>query len=244
MGKNPCEVWKTDSLVKTYLESVRGGIPFAAQQIEIMLRLAGAAGNGKPARFMDIGCGDGVLSASILARFPEAKGVLVDFSEPMLVQARARLAGHASGLEFVTADYGQPAWRAPFEDGSFDLIVSGYSIHHQPDERKRSLYREIFNLLSPGGLFVNIEHVSSPSEWVERNFEELFVDSMYAFARSRGAEKSREQVSKEFYNRPDKDANILAPVELQCEWLRACWFRDVDCCFKVFELAVFGGRKP
>ena len=36
----------------------------------------------------------------------------------------------------------------------------------------------------------------------------------------------------------------MASVEDQCEWLREIGFADVDCFFKVFELAVFGGRKP
>ena len=41
--------------------------------------------------------------------------------------------------------------------------------------------------------------------------------------------------------RPDRAANILAPVEEQCGWLRALGFQDVDCYWKYFELAVFGG---
>ena len=44
-------------------------------------------------------------------------------------------------------------------------------------------------------------------------------------------------------NRPDKDANILAPVEDQCVWLRNNGYENVDCYLKVMELAVFGGQK-
>jgi tRNA (cmo5U34)-methyltransferase len=51
-------------------------------------------------------------------------------------------------------------------------------------------------------------------------------------------------VARLYYDRPDKDANILAPVEEQCAWLRDIGFTDVDCYLKVFELAVFGGRRP
>ncbi len=37
--------------------------------------------------------------------------------------------------------------------------------------------------------------------------------------------------------------NILALVEDQCDWLREIGFSDVDCFFKLFEVAIFGGRK-
>jgi len=33
-------------------------------------------------------------------------------------------------------------------------------------------------------------------------------------------------------------------VEVQCEWLRDAGFIDVDCFFKAFELAIFGGKRP
>ena len=55
--------------------------------------------------------------------------------------------------------------------------------------------------------------------------------------------KTRQQVDEEYYSRPDKAANLLAPVESQCKWLREIGFVDVDCYLKVFELALFGGLK-
>jgi tRNA (cmo5U34)-methyltransferase len=53
---------------------------------------------------------------------------------------------------------------------------------------------------------------------------------------------SQEEVEATYYNRPDKRENILAPMDAKCEWLRQIGFQDVDCFFKVFELALFGGR--
>ena len=41
----------------------------------------------------------------------------------------------------------------------------------------------------------------------------------------------------------DKKENKPASVEMQCQWLRGIGFQDVDCFFKTFELALFGGRK-
>jgi tRNA (cmo5U34)-methyltransferase len=66
----------------------------------------------------------------------------------------------------------------------------------------------------------------------------------HAFHVDRGSTKRREEVADEFVHRPDKQANILAPVEHQCAWLHEIGYVDVDCHFKSFELAVFGGRRP
>lgn len=236
----PDKVWQTSALVATYLEGVRGGIPLAQEQIDVMLRLIAAAGGERAISFLDLGCGDGVLAHAVLDRFPSAHGVLADFSEPMLEAARQRLAQHAGRAQYVHADYGLPDWVdsvRPF--APFDGVISGYSIHHQPDERKREVYGEIHGLLAGGGIFVNIEHVSSPTDWLAAMQDELFVDNLHAIHPG----QTRAEVASVYYNRSDKAANILAPVELQCQWLREIGFTDVDCYLKIFEEAVFGGRR-
>ena len=48
---------------------------------------------------------------------------------------------------------------------------------------------------------------------------------------------------EEFLARPDRAANILAPVEEQCRWLQEIGFQHVDCFWKYFELAILGGIK-
>lgn len=237
------EVWKGEALVRTFLRDVRGGIPFGAEQIEIMLRVVGS-GVATVRRFADLGCGNGVLARAMLARWPKARATLVDFSAPMLAAAEQDLSAHPSAPRFVLADLADARWvDAVAAAAPFDAVVSAYAIHHLPDARKRSLYAEIHALLAPGGLFVNVEHVASSTPWVEALSDDLIVDSLHAFHGARGAARTRADVAAEFVHRPDKAANILAPVEDQCTWLRACGFADVDCYFKVFEMAVFGGRR-
>jgi len=238
------EVWKGAALVDTFLDGVRGGIPFAAEQIDVMLRVVAACG-APVRRVADLGCGDGILTRALLAAYPAAAATLVDFSEPMLTAARARLADRVPPPRFVAADLAHSVWvEAVADRAPFDVVVSGYAIHHLPDARKRTLYGEIGALLAPGGMFVNIEHVASRSGWIEAISDAAMIDSLHAFHTTRGAGKSREQIADEYVHRPDKAANILALVEAQCDWLRALGFVDVDCFFKVFELAVFGGRRP
>lgn len=238
------KIWKTESLVQTFLQGVRGGIPFAAEQIDIMLRVI-KAGNKTVENFVDLGCGNGILAKAILAHYPQAKGVLVDFSEPMLSEAKTQLSDYASSLRFALGDFGVKEWiHSVSAEAPFDVIVSGLAIHHQPDKRKKELYAEIFNFLKPGGVFINMEHVASHTDWIESVWDDFFIDSLYDFHEKKGIAKSRKQISEEFAHRRDKEANILAPVELQCEWLREIGFEDADCYFKVFEFAIFGGRRP
>ncbi len=163
----------------------------------------------------------------------------------MLEQAREQLKDYADQLVFQNLDYGDPAWISNVQPHApFDAIVSGYSIHHQPDFRKREVYAEIYSLLKPGGWFVNIEHVSSAAELNIDLFENHYVTARYAMEKQSGGTRTFEQIAEEYKNRPDKAANILAPIELQCDWLREIGYEEVDCYFRIYELAVFGGRKP
>jgi tRNA (cmo5U34)-methyltransferase len=225
-----------------FLNEVRGGIPFAADQLDIMLRVLGSA-KGPIRRFLDLGCGDGTLAQAVLGRFPEAEAVLVDFSEPMLAAARERLIDASPTV--LQADFGRRDWTEKVEAlAPFDAVVSGYAIHHQSDERKRKVYGEIYALLAPGGVFVNVEHVAPSTARVSSLSDDLFIDSLTAHNRKMGGQKTRDQIAADYVHRPDKAANVLAPVEDQCAWLRTIGFADVDCYFRVFELAVFGGFRP
>ena len=237
------EVWKLPAIVNRFL-SYRAAIPMAREQIGVMISILKT--REEPIEtFVDLGCGDGILGGAILGEYPSARGVLVDFSEPMLEQAREHLKEYAGQLAFENLDYGEPAWVNRVQSyGPFDAIVSGYSIHHQPDARKRQIYGEIFSLLRPCGWFVNIEHVSSAAQLNIDLFENHYVAARYAIEQREGGTRPFEQLAEEYQNRPDKAANILASTELQCDWLREIGYEEVDCYFRIYELAVFGGRRP
>lgn len=177
--------------------------------------------------------------------FPEAKGVFLDFSEDMIQAAQIKMADMEDRIELIQYDYSQKDWvNKVTHCAPYDIVVSGLSIHHQPDQRKREIYREIYQLLSPAGLFLNVEHVASRSKWIESISEGNFIDALFAYEKGINTGRSREDIADEFHHRPEKEANILALVEDQCDWLREIGFQDVDCYFKLFEISVFGGRKP
>src|ERR1051325_6144808 len=101
------EVWKLPAIVNRYL-SYRAAIPLAQEQIGVMMSILRTREQSIE-NFLDLGCGDGILGAAILGDYPSAHGVLVDFSEPMLEQAREQLKEYADQLVFQNIDYGDPA---------------------------------------------------------------------------------------------------------------------------------------
>jgi SAM-dependent methyltransferase len=237
----PAEVWKDRQVAQAFLTERSLAIPDRQRQLEVMLRVIRIQ-CPCPRRLADVGCGDAILLATLLEVYPGASGVAIDFSPLMLEHARERLAKLGPRAGTVEADLQNPSWKDLLA-GPFDVIISGFAIHHLPDQRKRALYQEFYDLLAPEGVFLNAEHVASPTPRIEEIFDDAMAEHLYNRRRSKGEVVTLEEVHRDFLERPDRAANILAPVEDQCRWLRDIGFRDVDCFWKYFELAIFGGKK-
>ena len=97
MPKMDYDIWKETELAEKYLSGVRGAIPLAKEQIELILRIIDGC-NINVERILDLGCGDGILAASILQQYTNASAVLVDISEPMIQAARKKLAKYNDNL--------------------------------------------------------------------------------------------------------------------------------------------------
>jgi ubiquinone/menaquinone biosynthesis C-methylase UbiE len=237
------ENWKTEKLTETYLEGVRGAIPFANEQIDFLLRIINSF---KPdlSSFLDLGCGDGILGRMILSKWNNARAVFVDYSEPMIKAAKSKSQQYQDQSSFLVSDFGNTEWLTSIsQEVPVDVVVSGFSIHHQPDNNKKIIYKEIFNrILKPGGVFLNLEQVKSPTQEIEAIFNDFFMDSMRKYQKENNSSISIETIEQAFYE--DKKVNILSLVDEQCLWLRQLGFIQVDCYFKAFEMAIFGGLKP
>jgi len=233
--------WQTQKLTEGFLQGVRGAIPGADLQLAVIGKITDLWCSS-PSHILDLGCGNGILGKFLLTRFPKASGLFIDFSDPMLAAARQNIGGLANAA-IVKADFGSPQWRQVTAQVSFDIVISGFAIHHQPDARKQELYGEIFELLAPGGVFLNLEHVASATEAGEALFDDFFVDHLHKYKSKSDRRTDRRSIADDYYRRPDKKENILARVDDQCDWLRQIGYADVDCFFKVFELALFGGRR-
>lgn len=235
--------WRTENLADIYLKGVREAIPLANEQIEILLRIIRQF-NPEFDSFLDLGCGDGVLGRTLFLIRPHSKGIFLDFSEPMIKEAKLKCRDHKNPASFITQDFRSDKWLEGFSnDLPLDLVVSGFSLHHLDDNNKKRIYRDIFDkILKSGGLFLNLDAVASPTKEIGKLFDDYFLEELEKHNRKHSPDFSMEKIEKEYYK--GKQADIPAPVEEQCNWLKDIGFVNVDCYFKVFELAIFGGIKP
>nr|WP_281280614.1 class I SAM-dependent methyltransferase [Salibacterium salarium] len=227
--------WQRQDVTEDYLENVRGGIPFGAEQARIMLQVIHHF-NPYPRKVIDLGCGNGFLAKIILKSFPDASAILLDHSKPMIESAKENMKIYNKRCDIILDDFHSIDELA--DSHSVDCIVSGFAIHHLPHSQKKQLYNKIYHLLSKGGIFINMEHTASATAELEALYDELFIDHLSSYNK-----KDRETVAKEYHSRPDKEDNILETVTVQLDWLKDIGFKHTDCYFKWFELAIFGGVK-
>jgi len=105
----------------------------------------------KPAgQTVDLGCGPGYLVLQLAQAAPGLHVTGIDLADEMLVaaEAYARRSGLDERVAFKKGDVAQ----IPFPDGSLDLVVSTFSLHHWSDP-VRAL-DEIARVLRPGGAFL------------------------------------------------------------------------------------------
>jgi ubiquinone/menaquinone biosynthesis C-methylase UbiE len=167
-----------------------------------------------PRSVLDLGCGDGRLAALILEECPSIERVVaVDSSPPMLKHAHERFSRdpRVTLRQWDLADSLEPL-------GTFDIVVSGFAIHHLEDERKQTLLTEVAQQLDAGGLFANLEVVASSTPELHREFLGLI-------------------------GRTDDDPeDRLADVETQLQWMRNAGLAQVDCFWRWRGFALLAGE--
>jgi len=100
-------------------------------------------------RCLDLGCGSGQLTLGLAKRVASVHAV--DVSQAM-IDLLAENAG-AVGISNITGE-ATPIERLAIPEGSFDLVVTNYALHHLKDKDKAVLARQAFTWLRPGGRLV------------------------------------------------------------------------------------------
>ena len=120
-------------------------------------------------KLLEVPVGTGVLTMPVYRDLPDADITCLDYSADMLSEAGKK--AESLGIKNITFRQGDVG-ALPFEDGSFDIVLSMNGFHAFPD--KEAAYRETLRVLRPGGIFCGcfyIEGGCSRTDW--------FVNHLY-----------------------------------------------------------------
>jgi trans-aconitate methyltransferase len=130
-------------------------MPDREERFEVLVDLVDVVA-GPRARVIDLACGPGSLGARILERLPDATVVGVDADPVLLALARSTA---PAALTLVDADLRDRAWVRRIPPGHYDAVVSTTALHWLGEPDLRQVYGACADLLRPGGLLANGDHL-------------------------------------------------------------------------------------
>ncbi len=191
-----------------------------------------AATHLQPAgRLLDIGCGAGNFTLSILGRVSPLDCTLVDLSAPMLDRARLRVSTVAGAVETIQSDMRE----LDFDADNFDVILAGAVLHHLRDEADwREMFRRLHRWLRPGGLLF----VADLAMFDDPALHALMWQRYGKYLESLGGAEYREKVFA-YIDAEDSPRSLRFQLDL----IRELGFRDYDVLHRNSVFASFFARK-
>jgi SAM-dependent methyltransferase len=187
--------------------------------------------------FLDLGAGTGAASRAILDLHPRSTAILADFSAVMRGLGELEMAPYAGRYRYVEFDMSASDWPATIP-GALDAVVTSLCVHHLPDDRKQSLFTEIFGHLAPGCWYLNYDPVRTDDPVVAATWERV-NDSRDPEAAVRRLHRTPEEQA-----RWDNHVRFISPLPQQLEYLRLAGFHGVDVYWRQLDYVLYGGCRP
>ena len=174
--------------------------------------------NFNPKSILDLGSGNGNVTAQLIPSFPNATFTLVDASAEMINLCRSQFKDY----DFI---YDNKYFKDfLFKEKSYDLIAAGFSLHHCDENEKQSIFKNINTSLKKGGIFsysdlmiskTNPDHPMLLEQWKE------FVNTNFS-------DEKKWIWLMEHYEFFDKPTDYL----VQIEWMRNSGFTNIQILFR------------
>ncbi|MGR3660072.1 MAG: bifunctional demethylmenaquinone methyltransferase/2-methoxy-6-polyprenyl-1,4-benzoquinol methylase UbiE [Paracoccaceae bacterium] len=118
-------------------------------------------------RLLDVAGGTGDVAFRFLKRAPAAEAVVLDLTEPMLIEGRKRAEAErlANSLDWIVGD----AMALPFEDNAFDVYTISFGIRNVT--RIGDALSEAYRVLRPGGRLMVLEFSQLPNAAMQKAYD-------------------------------------------------------------------------
>jgi len=216
MNKEKNIALEFDDFSKNYTNDMIGCVPYYLQLVSSFVKYF--PDNFKPNSILDLGCGNGNITAKLIPYFPNATFTLVDASIEMINLCRNQFNNY-------DITYSNKYFKDfIFNEESYDLIVAGFSLHHCDNLEKQSIFKKIYAALRKGGIFsycdlmitkTNPNHPMLLKQWNK------FVSKSFP-------DGEKWNWILEHYEAFDKPTDY----QVQLEWLKSAGFQNIQIPFK------------
>lgn len=217
-----------DNISNKYTDMLDRAVPKYRKMLWLMLHYI--PDNFKPKRILELGSGTGNLTELILEKFPDAEITVVDISEKILEECKARFRSSTS-IKYDQSDFKE----IDFIPESFDLVLSSIAIHHIEDADKQILFKKIYSYLKPKGIFTYLDQcMGETSEIYQKNMEKWKIEAFKL--------GSTDDNWKTWMDHQDQH-DFHATVRNQIKWLEDSSFKKIDILWRNLLWTVFYSEK-
>lgn len=235
-------------------------IPQRLYRFDLMLQLANLPYE-EETEILDLGCGPGSLAFRALQHYPNARVIAVD-AHPILLAIGQQVAKKTnSHIEFLQADIRQSDWWMAYT-GKIDLVLSATSLHWLNAEHLAQTYQRIYQVLKPGGRFMNSDHIASddPETQIryrqmlqtkqQAAFREVKADDWDGFWQSLATELGQPDLQAPDSQASQDETSIWEgtddglPKKFHISMLQQYGFEKVELHWQDLGEAIIGARKP
>jgi tRNA (cmo5U34)-methyltransferase len=242
MTERSIAAYDVSQRVKTYDADMELMHPNRSKMVEVALELLPFPKTAA-LRATDLGIGTGYFTERFLNNFPNSRVLGIDGAQAMIELAKARLTSLASRVEFAICDFRKLQELAP-DAGTADVVFSAYALHHLSRADKETVLRQVFELLVPGGWFVNADLIVADSPELESHLQEIRVAGIVE--RAHGSDNrfadlpsTRRFLANLEKNERDQPLTLAEDLEL----LRSSGLKNVSAFWLEYRELVSAGQK-
>lgn len=200
---------------------------------------------GFPFNILELACGEGLLAQTLLERFPLCSVYGLDGSHEMLAHAAARLTVYTERFKPVLFELKELDWRKP--KIPVWAVVSSLAVHHLDGKGKLALFKDVHEMLEPGGVFLVADLVrpagAAGMAYAARAYDEEVKGRSLELKGDLSAFEIFTREEWNYFRYPDDPMDSPSALVEQLSWLAQAGFSAVDVFWMRAGHALFGGQK-